>query len=195
MSFSSLPYELQSQILQYAIHSQPQKYILALPRVNSQWRDMTLPILHSHIHLRNLDQLVSFSNIIDDNSELHDPKSTSVSGPGPSEINGELTSTSGLLSCCRQGRKVEIHLAIDAFAFGTWPMIYKALKRCDHHDRKFGYVARWFSGSNATDSRDSSYPEALRDCCSGIRVLKFCFNAHMNDPGVVLLGAVLSQIR
>lgn len=102
MSFSSLPYEIQRDILRYVIDVQPAKHVL--PCVNSAWQDITLlPIIHSHFFLQSREQLLSFSrhSDVDELESGSEPKSSLLA-------LGIKTRTRTTLEHCVQGRTFEI---------------------------------------------------------------------------------------
>lgn len=94
----SLPSELFEKILRFAIDIHPARH--AIPRVNSTWASVSLPILHSQIKFTSREQLRLFS------------------------------AAPGQLCHAPTGRKVEVFLRGGTEVIGLWALLYNVLSKC-----------------------------------------------------------------
>ncbi|KAF8523024.1 hypothetical protein JB92DRAFT_2885894 [Gautieria morchelliformis] len=101
MPLPSLPSELLEEILRFAIDVHPARH--AIPRVNSTWANVSLPIIHSRISFSSAQQLHLFST-----------------APGE-------------LCCAPRGREVEVLLSGGTQGIGVWALIYNALLKCQRN--------------------------------------------------------------
>lgn len=171
MSLSLIPYELLCHILREAIDVHPTPN--AIPRVNSLWHDISLPLLHSNIKLLSYERLRLFSAFEGDGVDC-----------------SHSMNTSRLLCYSPRGRNVEIKLPGGTPSAGVWKMIMAALRRCQQQQHPT--LNDDGNQEERTEDSELGYPS-----CSykGVRSLKLCMNSHVSDPDLHLIVPALSQIK